>query len=372
MSLPAVRPPTRPVPGDRGRPARDGRDGRDDRAGGGLRLAAVLAALLGVLAATLVVSVTIGPADIAVGDVLRSIGAHLGLGGGGVPRLTDAIVWELRLPRVLTAAAVGAGLAVAGAVMQSLTRNPLADPYLLGLSSGASLGAVAVLLLGVALVLPVAAFVGALAALAATLTLAGSLGALTPTRTVLAGLAVSQLCAAATSFAIFWSATGDSYREILGWLLGSLAGSTWSSVAIAGLAVLVLGTALVGAGRTLDAFAFGDTAAAALGVHVARTRWVLLTIVALLTGALVSVSGSIGFLGLVLPHAVRLVVGARHRHLLPVVALVGASFLVWADTAARTVFEPRELPVGILTAFLGAPVFAWLLWRARGDVEVGR
>ena len=318
------------------------------------------------LALALTFAVTIGPADLAPLDVWRSIGHHLGLGTTPLPALRDGIVWQLRLPRVLTAAAVGAGLAVAGAVMQALTRNPLADPYLLGLSSGASLGAVAVLLLGAAVVLPLAAFLGALAALAATLALAGSLGNLTPTRMVLAGLAVSQLCAAATSFLIFWSATGDSYREILGWLMGSLGGATWTSVAIAGPAVVVLGTALVGSGATLDAFAFGDTAAAALGVDVGRTRWALLTGVALLTGALVSVSGSIGFVGLVLPHAVRLVAGARHRRLLPLALLVGAAFLVLADAAARTVFAPRELPVGILTAFLGAPVFALLLWRQRG------
>jgi iron complex transport system permease protein len=267
---------------------------------------------------------------------------------------------------VLTAAAVGAGLALAGAVMQSLTRNPLADPYLLGLSSGASLGAVGVLVLGIGVVLPLAAFVGAMAALLATLALAGSLGALTPTRTVLAGLAVGQLCAAATSFVIFWSATGDSYREILGWLMGSLGGATWTSVLISGGAVLVVGVALASAGGTLDAFAFGDTAAAALGIDVRRTRWLLLTAVALLTGALVSVSGSIGFIGLILPQATRLLVGARHRVLLPLSALLGATFLVWADTAARTLFAPRELPVGILTAFIGAPVFAWILWRRRG------
>lgn len=336
------------------------------RRAGGLPTALWVAVLTLALVVTVTLAVTVGPADLAPFDVWRSIAHHLGLGSTPLPLLRDGIVWELRLPRVLTAAAVGAGLAVAGAVMQALTRNPLADPYLLGLSSGASLGAVAVLLLGATLVLPLAAFLGALAALVATLTLAGSLGTLTPTRMVLAGLAVSQLCAAATSFLIFWSATGDSYREILGWLMGSLGGATWTSVTIAGTAVLVLGAALIGSGGTLDAFAFGDTAAAALGVDVGRTRWLLLTGVALLTGALVSVSGSIGFVGLVLPHAVRLVVGGRHRRLLPLSALVGASFLVWADTAARTLFEPRELPVGILTAFLGAPVFALLLWRQRG------
>lgn len=329
------------------------------------------------LLASVTAAVTVGPAGIAPADVWGSIGHHLGglLGAGGaggeppLGLLLDGVVWDLRLPRVLTAAAVGAGLAVAGTVMQSLTRNPLADPYLLGLSSGASLGAVAVLVLGAGVLLPVAAFAGALAALAAALGLAGSLGTLTPARTVLAGLAVAQLAAAGTSFIIFWSATGDSYREILAWLMGSLAGADWPAVAIAGGAVLVLGVALTASARPLDAFAFGDTAAAALGVDVARTRWTLLTGVALLTGALVAVSGSIGFVGLIVPHAVRLVAGGAHRRLLPLVALVGATFLVWADTAARTLFEPRELPVGIVTAFLGAPVFALILWRRRSASE---
>ncbi|WP_083942114.1 putative F420-0 ABC transporter permease subunit [Sanguibacter suarezii] len=328
------------------------------------------------LVVTVLVAVTIGTANLSVAEVWRSIAWHvtqaLGLGDAvsvdPLSRLRDGIVWELRLPRVLTAAAVGAGLALCGVVMQSLTRNPLADPYLLGLSSGASLGAVAVLVLGLSVLLPVAAFTGAVLALAAALALAGALGTITPTRTILAGLAISQLCAAATSFIIFWSATGDSYREILSWLMGSVAGATWSSVAIAAGAVVVLGVPLALSGSVLDAFTFGDTAASALGVSVKGTRWVLLVAVALLTGALVSVSGSIGFVGLILPHAVRLVTGARHRLLLPLSALCGATFLVWADTLARTVFAPREVPVGIITAALGAPVFAVILWRGRERV----
>ncbi|MCA5893281.1 iron chelate uptake ABC transporter family permease subunit [Isoptericola sp. NEAU-Y5] len=322
-----------------------------------------------VLVASVLVAVTVGPAALSVGDVAASVAGHLGLGPvlGLEPlgTLRDGMVWELRLPRVLTAAAVGGGLALCGVVMQSLTRNPLADPYLLGLSSGASLGAVLVLVAGVTALLPVAAFVGAVAALVAALALAGASGTITPTRTVLAGLAVSQLAAAATSFVIFWSATGDSYREILSWLMGSVAGATWTSVAITGVAVLVLGTLLASTGSVLDAFTFGDTAAATLGVPVARVRWLLLVGVALLTGALVSQSGSIGFVGLILPHAVRMLTGARHRLLLPLSALCGASFLIWADTLARTVFAPREVPVGIVTAAVGAPVFALLLWRGR-------
>lgn len=324
-----------------------------------------------VLAAALVLSIsfalTIGPADLTVGEVWGSIFAHLSGTDSPLGVLRDGIVWELRLPRILTGAAVGAGLALVGAIMQALTRNQLADPYLLGISSGASLGAVTVLLLGFAVFLPLAAFVGAILALAATLALAGAFGRLTPTRTVLAGVAVSSLAAAITSFVIFWFATGDAYREVLSWLLGSLAGARWDSVLIAGVAVLVIGIPLVFTGRILDAFALGDTTAASLGIPVQGARWTLLGAGALLTGALVAVSGSIGFVGLVLPHAVRLLVGPGHRALLPLSALTGAVFLVWADTLARTVFEPRELPVGIVTAIVGAPVFAALLVRRRSE-----
>jgi iron complex transport system permease protein len=319
------------------------------------------------VAVSIVAAVVIGPADLSPGEVWGSILSHLGIGDSPLSPLRDGIVWELRLPRVLTAACVGAGLALVGALMQALTRNQLADPYLLGLSSGASLGAVAVLLLGATIVLPLAAFGGALLALVATLALAGALGRITPTRTVLAGVAVSALAAAITSFIIFWTATGDSYREVLSWLLGSLAGARWDAVAIAGTAILVLGVPLALTGRLLDAFVLGDTSAASVGVSVERTRWVLLGAGALLTGGLVAVSGSIGFVGLVLPHAVRLVVGPGHRALLPLSALVGAVFLIWADTLARTVFEPRELPVGIVTALIGAPVFAALLARRRSE-----
>lgn len=332
------------------------------------RRPAILGAILGVaLLASITFAVTIGPADIHFTEVWASIASHLGFGTSPLPVLRDGIVWELRLPRVLTAASVGAGLAIAGAVMQAITRNQLADPYLLGLSSGATLGAVSVLLLGASLLLPVAAFLGAVVALGLTLLLASSLGAITPTRTVLAGLAVGALASAIASLVIFWSVTGDSYREILGWLLGSLAGARWPAVAIALVALVVAGLPILLSGRLLDAFAFGDVTAASLGVNVGATRWGLLTAAALLTGGMVSVSGSIGFVGLILPHAVRLLVGSGHRALLPLSALVGAVFLVWADTAARTLFDPRELPVGIVTAIIGAPIFALLLARRRAE-----
>lgn len=329
-------------------------------------LATLGLSLAALLLASMVLAVTFGPADIAPSEVWLTIGHHLGLlSESPVGRLRDAIIWELRLPRILAAAAIGAGLALCGAVMQALTRNPLADPYLLGLSSGASLGAVTFLLLGSALLMPLGAFLGAAAAIALTLLMTHLLGGATPTRAILAGISISALAAAGTSFLIFWSATGDSYREILSWLMGSLSGVVWSEAALVLAALAVAGLPVLLSGRSLDAFAFGDTAAATLGVDIDRLRWALLGGTALLTGVLVSIGGAIGFVGLIVPHVVRLVTGSRHRLLLPLTMLLGASFMIWTDTAARSLFAPRELPVGIITALLGAPIFLAVLLRYR-------
>lgn len=338
-----------------------------------------------VLAVSVLLAIVIGPASVAGPapitplDVLGSAWHHLSawLAERGLPiavaenplsLVRDGIIWQGRAPRALAAAGVGAGLALCGVVLQGATRNPLADPYLLGISSGAALGAVAVLILQIAVPLPLAAFVGAVLALLATLALAGIGGRLTSTRAVLAGVAVGQAAGAGVSFIIFSTAQGDSYRDILGWLMGTFGAASWRSVLIALVALVVLGGILLGFGRTLDAFAFGDTAATALGVDVPRTRWLLLVVSALLTGAMVSVSGAIGFVGLTVPHVVRLLLGPARSGNAAVArtsAAVGGLFLLWADTVARTVFMPLEVPVGVLTALLGAPVFAFLLLRSR-------
>lgn len=318
------------------------------------------------LLASVAIAVTLGPADISVGEVWQTILHHLGLAGEStISRLRDAIVWELRLPRVLAALGVGAGLALAGTVMQVLTRNPLADPYLLGLSSGAALGAVIFLLAGAALLMPVGAFIGSLTALALALLIARLLGGATPSRAILAGICIAALASAGTSLLIFWSATGDSYREILSWLMGSLSGTSWSDAGLVALGLLLCAPVILLSGRGLDAFAFGETAAAGLGIDVTRQRWTLLAATALLTGIMVAIGGAIGFVGLVVPHAVRLAVGSRHRVLLPMSMLVGAIFMLWSDTAARSLFDPRELPVGIVTALVGAPAFLLILLRYR-------
>jgi iron complex transport system permease protein len=168
-----------------------------------------------------------------------------------------------------------------------------------------------------------------------------------------------------TSFVIFWSATGDSYREILTWLMGSLGGSTWLDAGLVALVLVVSTPILLLSARGLDAFAFGEASAASLGIDVARTRWLLLGVSALLTGVMVAIGGAIGFVGLVVPHAVRLAVGPGHVRLLPLSMLVGAIFMLWADTVARTLFDPRELPVGIVTALVGSPIFLLVLMRFR-------
>ncbi|WP_433532890.1 FecCD family ABC transporter permease [Micromonospora sp. CA-263727] len=327
-----------------------------------------LAVLL--LPLSIAAAVTVGSADLPVGSVLRAVGGHLGLPVRPLSPLMDSIVWDLRLPRVLLAALVGAGLAVCGAVLQALTRNPLADPFLLGVSAGASTGAVLVLVLGISagagpVGLTTGAFAGSIAAFAAVLLLAGRRAG-EPTRIVLAGVAVSQLFGAVTSLIVISDAHTQDTRSVTFWLLGSLTAASWPAVA---LSAVVSGSGLLicWAGATaLDAFAFGADTARSLGFSPERTRLLLFAVTALMAATLVAASGAIGFVGLTVPHTVRFVIGSRHRTLLPASAAAGAIFLVWADTAARTVFSPQELPVGVLTALLGVPVFALVMRRRAG------
>ncbi|MBO1330354.1 iron ABC transporter permease [Streptomyces sp. VRA16 Mangrove soil] len=325
------------------------------------------AAGVAALCVSVAVAITFGPAQIRVGDVWASAGARLGWGSSDLSPIRDGIVWNLRLPRTLLAAVCGAGLAVCGTVLQALLRNPLADPFVLGVSSGASTGAVLVVVLGVgggALSVSGGAFLGAVCSFALVLLLSHTLGGTTD-RVVLSGVAAMQLFSALTSFVVLTAADAETTRGVLFWLLGSLGGVGWTEVWLC-LSVLVVALVVcLGHGRVLDAFAFGPEAAAALGVRVARTRLVLLCVTALLTAVLVSAAGAIGFVGLVLPHAARALVGPGHARLLPVTALAGAVFLVWVDTVARTVLEPQEVPVGVVTSLIGVPAFVLVLHRGR-------
>jgi iron complex transport system permease protein len=319
------------------------------------------------LVGSVALAITIGPADIGVGDVWSVVAAHLGRGGTRLSPVRDGIIWQLRLPRTLLAAVCGAGLAVCGAVMQSLLRNPLADPFVLGVSSGASTGAVLVVVLGAGgglLSVSGGAFLGALLSFGLVLLLSHTLGGTTD-RVVLSGVAAMQLFSALTSFVVMTAADAETTRGVLFWLLGSLGGVGWTDVWVCAAVLAVALVVCLAYARTLDAFAFGQDAAASLGVSVARTRLVLLCATALLTAALVSSAGAIGFVGLVLPHAARALVGSGHARLLPVAALTGAVFLVWVDTLARTVLDPQEVPVGVVTSLIGVPVFVLVLYRTR-------
>ncbi|MFI5497525.1 FecCD family ABC transporter permease [Nocardia asteroides] len=330
-------------------------------------VAALLVGGLAVLVVSIAIALTIGPADLSVGEVYSVVGEHLGFGEASVSRIKDGIVWELRLPRTLLAAICGAGLALCGAIMQSVLRNPLADPFVLGISSGASTGAVLVAVLGIgggAISLAAGAFGGAILAFTLVLVLAAAVGGGTA-RIVLAGVAATQLFSALTSFIVVSSADAEQTRGVLFWLLGSLSGADWADVVVCG-SITGAGLAIcLSRAAALDAFTFGASAAAALGVPVKATRALLLGVTALITAALVSAAGAIGFVGLVLPHAARLVVGPSHRRLLPVTVLAGAIFTVWVDVAARTMFAPTEIPVGVATALIGVPAFIALLLRNR-------
>lgn len=336
------------------------------------RSAMVLVAVV-LLVLSVAVALGIGSVDVPVHRVLAVIGRRLGLGDFGVTLLEDRLVWQLRMPRILGGAAVGAVLALCGAVLQSLTRNDLADPFLLGVSSGASVGAVSVIVLGVGMTgvtsstaVSVAAFAGALLALAAVLVIASAGdGRLAPHRTVLAGVAVAYLCSAYTSVVVIMRGQGDAARRVLSWTLGSLAGLRWdSALVLAVAAVLTLVAFWCHAGR-LDGFAFGETAARSLGVPVAGTRWTLMIATALATAATVAYAGVIGFVGLVVPHLLRPLVGPQHLALLPAAAWGGAVLMVWADMLARSLVSGQEVPIGAVTALLGVPVLIWLMARRR-------
>ena len=313
-------------------------------------------------------AIGLGPVAVAPATVVRIIGHHT----IGFPaeqtwaRTDDSIIWEVRLPRVLLGAIVGAALGVVGVALQALVRNPLAEPYILGVSSGASTGAAAAILFGVGAGLgpesvSLMAFFGALGALALVLGLARSTGRITPSRMLVAGVAVSYLLSATTSLLILFADSTEGARAVMFWLLGSLVNADWSTLPI-GYAGITAGiTVVFWWRRRLDLLALGDETALASGVDPGRTRLVLVVVIALCVGCAVSLSGGIGFVGLAIPHIALRIVGPIHRHLVPAAATLGAVVLVWADVAARMVLQPRELPIGVVTGVLGAPVLVALV-----------
>jgi iron complex transport system permease protein len=322
--------------------------------------------LLGLVVLTilsLLAGIVIGPVTIPVRDAFASL-----LGDETASTVHRVIVRQIRLPRVLLGLLVGSALAVSGVAMQGLFRNPLASPYVLGIASGASTGAALAILFatGSAFLLPLGAFVGAAAAVAVVYGLARGRDRRTSIFTlILAGVAVGALFSAVTSFLIFLSSGGEKLSDVLFWIMGGLGRAGWPSVAILAPIVAVGVGGVIVLARDLNALSLGEEGAYHVGVNPdALYRW-LLVLTTILTAAAVAMAGTIGFIGLVIPHVMRLLVGPDHRRLIPVSALAGGCFLVWSDVAARTVLAPAELPVGVITAFLGAPFFLYLL-KTRG------
>ena len=323
---------------------------------------------------TLMAGIALGSTPIPFPEILHILRDRLAsillLGEGSSPDSpTATIVWMLRMPRVLLAFLVGGGLSLIGVAMQTLVRNPLAEPYILGIASGASAGASLFYLgflppiVSIALTLPLAAFLGSLITMVLVLLIAYQNSELEITRLLLAGVAMAAFMGAVSTFATFASPDLDKIKTVMFWLLGSFSSSRWDLVALPLGASLLALTFLLVFHRPLDGMLLGDESAFYLGVPVETLKRLLIGLAALVTGILVASSGAIGFVGLIIPHGVRSVVGVLHRRVVPIAFFAGGIFMVWADVLSRTLLPGEEIPIGVVTAFFGAPFFLWLLRR---------
>ena len=333
--------------------------------------------LLVVLVCAASMAMSMGAVSVPLSTVWSSIVRHItGRAAPGPSVGNDTIVWQIRAPRVVLGMLAGAGLAIVGVAVQAMVRNPLADPYVMGVESGAAAAAVAVIYLGrrhmyTGTVSPtIAGFGGALLTLVLVFGLARRNGRVSSVRLLLVGVAVSYALSGITSFFLYASRDPTGQGQVLFWILGGLGGSTWSKIPLA--LVIVLGgfVAFWYHARALNALAIGDDGAASLGMNPDRLRTRLLVICALMVASLVSIVGPIGFVGLVVPHIGRMIFGADHRRLLLATLLVGAVYLVLVDLVARTIFAPSEIPIGVVTAVMGTPFFLWLVRRRGGSVLV--
>lgn len=330
------------------------------------RIALAVAALAGLIVAILL-AVTVGEMAIPLPTAFRALGN--GLFGLDLPvsAIQQGVIFEYRLSRALMAALCGGALALSGAILQALLRNPLAEPYILGVSAGASTGAVCVMILGYGastIGISGGAFLGSVAALTIVGLLAAGAGG-SSDRVILAGVAGSQLFNAATATIVTTLASAEQARGVMFWLLGSFGGVRWADLWVATPVALIGFLVCMLHAKALDAFAFGADAAASLGVAVARVRLTLLAVTALLTATMVAIVGTVGFVGLVIPHAARFLVGPSHARLLPACLVIGGIFMVLADVLSRILVPQQILPIGIVTALVGAPAFALILYRAR-------
>ncbi len=339
----------------------------------------VIMALGAGLVCSILASITFGNADISFGDVYKVILYKISLASSladyGQGAIHD-VVWLIRFPRILMAIAVGMGLSVCGAVMQAVVKNPLADPYVLGVSSGAYLGASASIILGIGSVIGdnsigIMAFAGAFLASLAVLAISGIGGRSSAARLILAGMAISAVCSAFANFLIYMAQDREATTQISYWSMGSLAAADWDNVPVT-LAVMILGTLIfMTQYRKLNLMLLGDETAITLGTDLHRARMAYMLLSAFMVGFAVCAAGMIGFVGLIIPHAMRMLFGTDHKRLIPLSALTGAIFLIWADVACRTILDHSEVPIGILISLIGAPCFIYLMikktYRAGGD-----
>lgn len=321
------------------------------------------------LVAAILIGISIGTVTVPIGDIVKIIGSRLfNTSHVNVDPMYTTIVWNIRFPRVVLAGLVGASLAIAGAAFQGLLRNPLADPYTLGVSSGASVGAVLTIFLHISIpvigsyTLPFLSILFALITIIAVLIFAKRIDRSMKVETIiLTGVIFSSFLSAFISLMI--ALTGDELRQIVSWLMGSVSMRGWEYIQIILPFFLIGSFLLLMNGNELNAMSFGEERAQHLGVNVKRRKMLVLTAGSILTGGAVAVSGTIGFVGLVIPHLTRLLWGPDHKHLLPLSMLTGSAFLILADLTARTVISPTELPIGVITSLIGAPVFAAILIR---------
>lgn len=322
-----------------------------------------------ILIFSILITVTMGSVDISIKNVyeiimykLFFIGDAELLSSGPV----HDIIWFIRLPRIMLAVAVGIGLSVSGVIMQAIVKNPLADPYILGISSGASLGATLAIMLGVGVFLGsnyvgIFAFIGAFVISILVLTLANVNGRANSTKLLLAGMALSSMCSAFSSFIVYFSNNREGMQSITYWLMGSLAGAKWQDIRII-LPIVIIATLLfITQYRTLNLMLLGDEVAITLGTNLHKYRQLYLIIISVIIGFIVYASGIIGFVGLIIPHFARMIFGTDHRRIILLSALIGAIFLVWADVLSRIIIPGSELPIGILISMIGAPSFIYLM-----------
>ena len=331
------------------------------------------AAMTLILGASIVFAIHIGAVDLTPEWIYQILVNHLT--GKEIyavqwPAYADGIVWGMRLPKVLVATCVGAGLSLVGILMQAMTKNSMADPYLLGISSGASAGATAAILVGSlpvigAVTVQAGAFIGAIASSILVFILAGASGRVSSTKLILSGTAISALFSSMSSFLIFMQNNEKKLSSVLFWMSGSFASAKWADVLPVFIVLVVSIVIIMLENRALDALLLGEEMAITIGVDVPKLKILIIIMSALVTGVMVSVSGTIGFVGLVIPHISRSLVGTAHKRMVPFSALLGAILMIWADAIARVVVAPSELPIGVVTAFIGAPFFLFLLRKSK-------